>query len=504
MRNGPAWDMDLPHPCILIPQSSYLNPHPSSLFMRKQTLQFLYASLAAAVLLLLSIGVFTFRSLRSLIEQSDAIAHTNKVLFQTEEVISTMKDAEIGQRGFILTHDSSFLKPYVDATQYLGRQLKLVDSLTNFRPQVVQRQRVRRLFYFAQQRDAHIKQLLAASLEPNRPDYDLRLIALLNRGKATMDSARIVVDSLQQTEKLLLEERIHHKDQLSANTLGLFTLISLLAVLMFSLAFYLLIQEIRRRQNYERQLEKTVSDLLRTNQDLEQFTYVVSHHLQEPLRKLQTFSTRLVQKHAIELGDNARFLMERMGSTANQMQTLMADLLVYTGLGLHGDTTDFEVQDLAVVFQKTVENHEKQLSAAKAMVQFDKQSWPVLGEMEQLELLFSHLLQNSLKFVVENQRPHISVHTFVITGEQMPFATQSQHDERFVKIVFTDNGIGIDMQYQDKVFGLFQRLHTADNYPGTGVGLAVCKRIVKRHNGSIHLAATEVGAAFHIYLPLAN
>lgn len=472
--------------------------------MRKQTLQFLYATLAAAVLLLLSVGVFTFRSLRSLIEQSDAIAHTNKVLFQTEEVISTMKDAEIGQRGFILTHDSAFLKPYVDATQYLGQQLRMVDSLTNFRPLVVQRQRVRRLFYFAQQRDAHIKQLLAASLEPNSPDYDLRLIALLNRGKATMDSARIVVDSLQQTEKLLLAERTHQKDQLSANTLGLLTLISLMAVLMFSLAFYLLIQEVRRRQNYERQLEKTVSDLLRTNQELEQFTYVVSHHLQEPLRKLQTFSTRLMQKHALELDDNARFLMDRMSSTANQMQALMADLLIYTGLGLHGDAAGFEVLELTVVFQNMVKNHEKQLNAAKATVQFDQHSWPVRGDMEQLELLFSHLLQNSLKFAVENQAPHISVHTFVTTGEQMPFTTQSRRDERFVKIVFSDNGIGIDQQYQDKVFGLFQRLHAAENYSGTGVGLAVCKRIVKRHNGYIYLAASESGAAFLIYLPLAN
>jgi light-regulated signal transduction histidine kinase (bacteriophytochrome) len=319
-----------------------------------------------------------------------------------------------------------------------------------------------------------------------------------------MDSARIVVDSLQNTERILLAERIHQKDRLSNNTLGLLALISLLAVMMFSGAFYFLMLEIRRRQNYERQLEKTVSDLLRTNQDLEQFTYVVSHHLQEPLRKLQTFSTRLMQKHALELDDNARFLMERMSSTAIQMQTLMADLLVYTGLGLHGDTADFEVLDLAKVFQKMVKNHEKQLSSAKAIVQFDKISWQVRGDMEQLELLFSHLLQNSLKFARENQRPHISVHTFVTTGDQVPFATQKQHDERFVKIVFTDNGIGIDMQYQDKVFELFQRLHAAENYPGTGVGLAVCKRIVKRHNGYIHLAETESGAAFHIYLPIEN
>jgi len=471
--------------------------------MRKRTLQFLYTTLALTVLLLLSVGVFTFRSLSRLIEQSNAVSHTNEVLFQTEKALATMKDAELGQRGFLLTHDSVFLATYELATQQLVQQLNTVDSLTNMRPQPLQRQRVRRLFHFARQRDAHIKQILAASLQPARPDYELRITALVKRGKVTMDSIRILGDSLQNTEKLLLAERIHQKDRFSANTLVMLSLISLLAVIVFSGAFYFLIQEVKQRQNYERQLEKTVADLQRTNQDLEQFAYVVSHHLQEPLRKLQTFGNRLSQKHAVELKDDARFLMERMSSTAHQLQTLLADLLVYTELGHQAGTSSFKVFDLSEVFQKVVIEQENEIQELHATVEWDQQKCPIWGNMDQLELLFSHLLQNSLKFVAENRSPQISIHTFVLQGKEIPFATRSQRSVQFIKIIFADNGIGIDLEYRDKIFGLFQRLHPTD-YTGTGVGLALCKRIVKHHNGYIHLADTATGTSFHIYLPISN
>jgi len=471
--------------------------------MRKRTLQFLYTTLALTVLLLLSVGVFTFRSLSRLIEQSNAVSHTNEVLFQTEKALATMKDAELGQRGFLLTHDSVFLATYELATQQLVQQLNTVDSLTNMRPQPLQRQRVRRLFHFARQRDAHIKQILAASLQPARPDYELRITALVKRGKVTMDSIRILGDSLQNTEKLLLAERIHQKDRFSANTLVMLSLISLLAVIVFSGAFYFLIQEVKQRQNYERQLEKTVADLQRTNQDLEQFAYVVSHHLQEPLRKLQTFGNRLSQKHAVELKDDARFLMERMSSTAHQLQTLLADLLVYTELGRQAGTSSFQVFDLSEVFQKVIMEQENEIQELHATVEWDQQKSPIWGNMDQLELLFSHLLQNSLKFVAENRSPQISIHTFVLQGKEIPFATRSQRSVQFIKIIFADNGIGIDLEYRDKIFGLFQRLHPTD-YTGTGVGLALCKRIVKHHNGYIHLADTATGTSFHIYLPISN
>ncbi len=481
---------------LIIPQSSFL-------FMRKRTLHFLHATLVFTVLLLLSVGVFTFRSLSRLIEQSDAVSHTNKVLFQTEQVISTMKDAELGQRGFLLTHDSVFVDIYTRAIQQQGEQLKIVDSLTNIRPQPVQRQRVRRLFHFAQQRNAHIQQILAASLQPERADYDLRIAALVKRGKVTMDSIRILGDSLQNTEQFLLAERIHAKERFSTNTLIMLALISFLAVMVFSGAFYFLIQEIKQRYNYELQLEKTVADLLRTNQDLEQFAYVVSHHLQEPLRKLQTFGNRLSQKYAVELKDDARFLMERMSSTAHQMQSLLTDLLVYTGLGQQADTSNFEANDLSELFQNVIIDQEKQIRELSAVVEWDQQTRSILGDAAQLELLFSHLLQNSLKFVAENRSPQISIHTFVMHGKEIPFATRSQRSVQFIKIIFADNGIGIDLEYRDKIFGLFQRLHPTD-YPGTGVGLALCKRIVKHHNGYIHLADTVTGTTFHIYLPVSN
>jgi len=318
-----------------------------------------------------------------------------------------------------------------------------------------------------------------------------------------MDSIRVLGDSLQNTEKFLLVERIHQKDRFSANTLVMLAMISLLAILVFSVAFYFLIGEIKQRQNYERQREKIVADLERTNHDLEQFAYVVSHHLQEPLRKLQTFGDRLSQKHAGEQKDDARFLIERMSNTAHQMQSLLADLLVYTELGQQADTSNFEVFDLSEVFHKVIMDQENEIQELHATVEWDQQKRFILGDVARLELFFSHLLQNSLKFVAKNQSPQISIHTFIRQGKEIPFATRSQRSMQFIKIIFADNGMGIDLEYRDKIFGLFQRLHPT-GYPGTGVGLALCKRIAKHHNGYIHLADTVTGTAFHIYLPFSN
>jgi signal transduction histidine kinase len=470
--------------------------------MRRHTLQFMYFVLAATVMLLISIGFFAFRSLEDLINESYLVEHTNNVLFQSEQLISLIREAESNQRGFILTKDSAFLQPHLQTTQKVAPQLKILDSLLNISPLPIQQQRLKRLNDFVLMRMVSMRHTIELASEPQGEDHQLRLLARLQRGRATMDSVRILLDSMGNTEKILLKERIHQKKILSADTIRLLTLISLMAIGLFSLAFYLVIQEVIRRHKYEQQLEKTVEDLRRTNQDLEQFAFVTSHHLQEPSRKLQTFGDRLLQKYGGELSEDTRFLVERMNGLANHMQALLDDLIKFTTIGAGTGMADFEKLDLSNVFKKVFDAHEKQINAANAVVYVDTQIWSIEGNFAQLELLFTQLLQNSLKFVLPNQSPIISVDTFSVLGEQIPGSMEDESQKKFVKIVFSDNGIGIEAKYHEKVFELFQRLHHYNDYSGTGVGLAICKQIVRHHNGYIQLVESKIGTTFNLYLPI--
>lgn len=472
--------------------------------MHIRSLQYLYAILAVAVLSLVSVGTFTFLSLRDLTEESSLVAHTNDVLFQSERVVSLLKDAETGQRGFMITRDSAFFKPRRDALIELMPQLKVVDSLSKIEALPVQRERMKRLSDFVVKRTAGLSQCLDAFSDPPSPDRDLRLLTLLRRGNSNMDSVRMLIDSIQDTEKTLLAERIHQQDRLSTSTLAWLAIISLFSIALLCAAFYFVVREFIRRQKSEQQLERAVADLKRSNQDLAQFNYAASHHLQEPLRKLLTFNNRLAQKHSAELSEDARFLTDRMNNAAQRMRTLLDDVMVYTGLvGPHADTARFEALELSEVIQKAIENQAEKIGATKASLDWDKQQWRIKGHAVHLTMLFAHLLQNSLKFVAEGQKPEISIRTLAVQGSEIPFAMSTQATKPFVKIVFSDNGIGIDTAHRDKIFELFQRLHHSNEYPGTGIGLAICKRIIFQHNGYIELAdTTESGTAFHIYLQL--
>jgi len=469
--------------------------------MRKRTLQFMYFVLGATVLLLISIGFFAFHSLENLIKEGNLVAHTNNVLFQSEQVISIIREAESSQRGFIITHDSCYLKSYLEAAQQVGPQIMIVDSLLSISPQLIQRQRLRRLNDFAIIHLASLKHSISVASESHSSDQHLRLMTRLERGRSTMDSVRVLLDSFENTEKILLTERIQQRKLLSGDTIGLLTLISLLAIGLFSLAFYSVIQEVIRRHRYEQQLEKTVEALRRSNHDLEQFAFVTSHHLQEPMRKLQTFGDRLAQKYGAELSTDMRFLVERMNDLANHMQVLLDDLLTYSSMNAGVSMARFDRIDLSKVFQKVVEIHQKQIEEAGATIQLDPQSWIITGNSAQLELLFTHLLKNSLKFVLKDRSPVILIHTFAVLGKEIPGSVHEESRKKFVKIVFSDNGIGIESKYHDKVFELFQRLHHNKDYPGTGVGLALCKQILRHHNGYIELRESKMGTTFNLYLP---
>lgn len=233
------------------------------------------------------------------------------------------------------------------------------------------------------------------------------------------------------------------------------------------------------------ELEAKVKELNQSNEELEQFAYVASHDLQEPLRKISFYSDYLQTKYGEQLPAEARYFLDNIGSASTRMKTLIHDVLVYSTIS---SDKGFTRVDLSAMMQETIQDHEFTIREKHASVSYDHLPW-IDGVPVQLKQLFENLLSNALKFTDPSRQPIVKV-TSVMTGGT-------------VEIRFTDNGIGFDQQYLDKMFDLFQRLHTREKYEGTGIGLGICKKIAMLHGGEI--TATGVpgkGATFAVKLPL--
>jgi PAS domain S-box-containing protein len=216
-----------------------------------------------------------------------------------------------------------------------------------------------------------------------------------------------------------------------------------------------------------RELDNAITDLKRSNQELEQFAYVASHDLQEPLRMVSSYTQLLERRYKDQLDQDARDFIFFAVDGANRMQHLINDLLDYSRVTTRGKP--FVKLDLSTVLGHAIANLQKKVQETGAMIVNDDLPF-VYGDEVQLVRVFQNLLDNAMKFRgADPPRINVSAKTF---------------DEK-IQISITDNGIGIDKIYSDRVFTIFQRLHTKIEYPGTGIGLAICKRTIERHGGKI-------------------
>lgn len=236
------------------------------------------------------------------------------------------------------------------------------------------------------------------------------------------------------------------------------------------------------------------AELENSNRDLEQFAYVASHDLQEPLRKIKTFSE--LSERNVQHPEILKRYLGKISSSASRMTDLIKAVLNYSRLS----RTDAEPVpvDLNAVIQHIITDLELTIEEKKAVIHLDR--LPIIrGIPLQMSQLFLNLFTNSLKF--SERQPEIAIQADRVSAEELP-PLLAQEKITFVKIRFRDNGIGFPQQYADKVFSIFQRLHSADKYAGTGIGLALCKKIVENHAGHISVDSEPgEGATFFIYLP---
>ena len=475
-------------------------------------------SMAVAVTVLLVGTIVVIVSFSNLLAaRSEVFNRLGPALVQTEKLRTSLLDQETGVRGFAQTHDGRFLEPYEDGKTAEAALTRNLHSLLADEQAPIER-RLDDVTGAAATWRRDVAEPIANSPDATNGD-DGEQAALMS--KLAFDDVRAAVDRLERdvsagsraarsdldtaTTSLgvaiglalagvtgsglfgawLLRRRVvvpieQLVDQTDSVDLGRFDTeivvsgpreIGQLATRVDDMRRRL-VAELAAAEIARSELAHQSQSLERSNRDLEQFAYVASHDLQEPLRKVASFCQLLEQRYADELDEKGRLYIEYAVDGAKRMQALISDLLNFSRVGRTTDT--FVECDLAAIADTVAESYSAPIIATEA--EFHHEHLPVVpGDPSLLAALLQNLLANALKYRRTDVAPRIHL-------------TAEPTDDRWT-FTFTDNGIGIDETFRERVFVIFQRLHSRDAFEGTGIGLALCKKIVEFHGGEIWIDA---------------
>ena len=458
------------------------------------------AGFGAALALLICVGILSFWSIVKNANERQWVNHTHLVLEKLDALSANLIDAETGERGYLLTGEESYLAPYNGAASRVHESSKDLKELTADNP--IQQRALDRLEPVITARLA----LLDRAIEIRRQGGLAAGAEFVveGRGKREMDEARVEIATMRQEEGGLLEQRSVGVERTSWRTRVVIVLGNALAFLLLLLAGVVVQREMGRRKDAEEEirslnvdlerrvndrtaeLDERMKDLARSNSELQQFAYVASHDLQEPLRMVASFTQLLGRRYKEKLDDDARDFINYAVDGATRMQTLITDLLSYSRVGTQGKPLELTRCDDVL---DRVLNNNLRLAIKESGVAITRDPLPtVMADPLQLGQLFQNLVANAIKF--RGKAPP-SVHIF---------AERRNGDW---EISVCDNGIGISQEHADRIFVIFQRLHTKTEYPGTGIGLAICKKIAERHGGRIWVEPTPGGGStFRFTIPL--
>lgn len=446
---------------------------------------------------MLGISYFTFVNINNLVKNEKQIAHTSDVMLKLESIISAVKDAETSQRGYLLTRRNEFLEPYYGSYDKANNFFDEVKRMTA--DNVSQQMRLDTLKKIIDLRFKMLgDRIKLLDKEQNSPEE----VTLLLEGSRQMEKIRDIILRMENHEKELLRFRNVNAEESSYNTYIIATLFTVLTMALLIASYFFILKEIKRRTGLEVELSENVTNLKRSNENLEQFAYVASHDLQEPLRKIRAFGDLLTSEYSASLPDAAKDYMNRMNNAAIRMQVLINDLLNFSRASRN--VGEFESIALSGVIKEAISDVDVSVSEAGAHIYTNiDDTIRISGNRTQLHQLFLNLLSNAIKFRKPDEKPVININGSFWEKYENYEGFHPRNGTDYYKIEVQDNGIGFDTKYIDRIFVIFQRLHARAEYKGTGIGLALCRKIVENHKGHITAESTPgEGSNFIIILPL--
>lgn len=591
----------------------YIQLHKSPVFLK--------IIFVISVAIIFFIGGITFKHITVLKKSSAYVSNSYEVNIELERLMSYIKDAETGQRGYLLSNEKSFLVPYHNSSALIKKSYERVSKLTaNSR---TQQSNLKKLKYFINKRQNYLSKNLYL-IEHKK--YDKKIFSNnLIIGQATMDSIRLKMEDMFIAQNNLLKNRQKDYNSTMNYTPLLIYLTLLITLVLITIAFVKMNRDLNilkntvqtlsvaieanklseivgnfgswklnletdkytfsdneyrllgcepqsfeaSKENYlkfvhpddlefviqntknaiidnhlppftyrvikkdgeiryfkgmgkvvtissenktyigtTRDITAEIQDNILTeernrelesnNKELSAFNYIASHDLQEPLRKIETFLSRLISKDYDKLSESGQQYISSIQKSTNRMRVLIEDLLQFSRTNRTEKT--YETSDLNFLLENAKIDLAEIIEEKKAIIENDV--LPTLDVISfQIQQLFINLIGNSLKYSKENNTPIIKINYSIVIAKDEEFLPNTHHE--YHKITVEDNGIGFDQEYAKKIFILFNRLHNKNEYKGTGIGLAICKKIVENHKGFIFAKGViNEGSIFSIYLPV--
>jgi signal transduction histidine kinase len=435
----------------------------------------------SAVIILLAVAAFAYRGQVASTQAQQWVAHTQEVLQTLWALRLDIADVEADDERYILTRDPAHLDAARASLAGAGAYVAAIGRLTADNPR--QQLRIPALQAMLAQKLARVDSIPAA-LQTEGLAGVIKVVRA-GAGHRLENQTQAAVQAMQDEELRLLSLRKASEEGSLNQTTAVFAVGALLALMITAVAGWTVSRDRVRRQRAEAEVQHKIEELHRSNEELGAFAAVASHDLQEPLRMVGSYLQLLSRRYKGKLDAEADEFIAFAVDGASRMQLLIQDLLAYSRVGTTDRTPNFTSSEAAL--QQALLNLRIPIADSGAVVTHDALPTVMADEIE-LTQLFQNLVGNAIKY----QKP----------GTPLIHVSAAKGADKKWLFAVRDNGLGIEPQYFEKIFGMFQRLHGREEFSGTGIGLAICKKIVERHGGSISVESQAGhGSTFRFALP---
>ncbi len=456
------------------------------------------------VILVFIMGLISIYSLNRLEKSIVDSLHTKDILQTSDELFNSIIETESSLRAFLLSRNESYRNKYLFHKERIPRLLDSLKRMTTDNP--MQQKNLKDLSITIKERiimfdDAYDYSNQFGNISGYMANNRIQQAVNIS------DRIKAQIAVVNNGEQEILKDRTEGLFRYLNLLPGFFIFIALISFGTAGLAFYSIYQyntaqKISDRQiaAYQNQLKEQIQRLNVSNDELAQFAYVASHDLQEPLRKITAFSELLIEQYKPQLQGEGELYLQRISGSAGRMRNLITDLLNYSRVSRANAIEDI---DLNLAYHQVKDDLEILINEKKAQLTADTLP-TVKGDLSEFRQLFQNLLTNALKFSRADRPPLINIRAEPANSDDLRKLPDRRPELQYLAIRFEDNGIGFEPEYAEKIFVIFQRLHGRDSYEGTGIGLAICKKIAEKYGGTIYAQShSGQGAVFHVILPKA-